>query len=61
VDKIDRYIGFIRSDHPKRAAADRIEEASHEGEVMAASEFLQTLQFEQIDKENPSVVSIDKK
>lgn len=57
-DKINRYIDFARSNHPKLADVGRIEEAAYDGEVMAASEFLQ---FEQIYKGIPELFSINKK
>ncbi|MFB3766011.1 MAG: hypothetical protein ACE14P_12300 [Methanotrichaceae archaeon] len=46
-----RYIDFIKSSHsPEHANVDRIEVADYAGEVMAASEFVQMLMFEQIAK-----------
>ena len=60
-DKINRCIDFIRANHPELAEVGKIEVAGYEGEIMAAGEFLQILQFEQINKGIPAILSINKK
>ena len=60
-DKIDRYIDFVKSAFPLHALVDKIEVKEFEGEVTEASVFLQFLQFEQINKAIPAIISIDKK
>jgi len=60
-EKIDQYLDLIRSVRPQHAEVDGIEVTEFEGEVMRASVFLQFLQFEQINKAIPAILSIDKK
>ena len=47
-DKINRYIDFIRANHPVLAEVGKIEVAGYGGEIMEAIEFLKILQFEMI-------------
>jgi acylphosphatase len=60
-EKIDQYLHLIRSARPQHAEVDGVEVTEFEGEVMRASVFLQFLQFEQINKAIPAILSIDKK
>ena len=60
-DIILQYIDFIRCNFPEYANVEEIMEGSFEGHVMDADKFLQLLQFEQINKGIPSIISIDKK
>jgi acylphosphatase len=60
-DQIAQYINFVRSKYPEHAQVGEIVERSFEGQVMDAASFLQFLQFEQITKAVPALVSIDKK
>jgi acylphosphatase len=59
--KIDQFLDLIRSTSPQHAEVDEIEVRDFEGEVMQASAFLQFLQFEQINKAIPAILSIDRK
>ena len=60
-DKIDRYVDFVKSAFPLHAQVDKIEVKDFEGEVTEALVFMQFLQFEQINKAIPAIISIDKK
>ena len=60
-DKIDRYVDFVKSAFPHHAQVDKIEVKEFEGEVTEAVVFMQFLQFEQINKAIPAIISIDKK
>jgi len=60
-EKINQYVDFVRSNFPAHAKVDGLEVRDFEGEVMDASVFLQLLQFEQINKAIPAILSIDKK
>ncbi len=60
-DKIDRYLDFVKSAFPLHAQVDKIEVKEFEGEVTEAVVFMQFLQFEQINKAIPAIISIDKK
>jgi len=60
-DKIDRYFDFVKSAFPLHAQVDKIEVKEFEGEVTEAVVFMQFLQFEQINKAIPAIISIDKK
>jgi acylphosphatase len=59
--KIDQFLDLIRSTSPQHTEVDEIEVRDFEGEVMQASAFLQFLQFEQINKAIPAILSIDRK
>ena len=58
---ITQYIDFIQSNFPEHAEVEEVIERSFEGHVMDADKFLQLLQFEQINKAIPAIISIDKK
>ncbi|VVB67701.1 Uncharacterised protein [uncultured archaeon] len=58
---ITQYIDFIQSNFPEHAEVEEVIERSFEGHVMDADKFLQLLQFEQINKAVPAIISIDKK
>lgn len=60
-DKIDRYVDFVKSAFPLHVQVDKIEVKDFEGEVTEALVFMQFLQFEQINKAIPAIISIDKK
>jgi len=55
------YINFIRSKHPEHAEVEEIIERDFKGHVEDAYKFVQLLQFEQIAKAVPVIISIDKK
>jgi acylphosphatase len=59
--KLNSYANVIKSSTPEHARVDRIEETDYQGEVMDAGVYLQFLQFEQINKAVPAILSIDKK
>ena len=55
------YINFIRSQYPEHAEVEEIIERDFKGHVEDAYKFAQILQFEQIAKAVPVIISIDKK
>jgi len=59
--KLNSYADVIKSSTLEHARVDRIEEMDYQGEVMDAGVYLQFLQFEQINKAVPAILSIDKK
>jgi len=58
---ITSYINFIRTKHPEHAEVEEIIERDFKGHVEDAYKFAQILQFEQIAKAVPVIISIDKK
>ena len=60
-EQIAQYIDFVRSNFPEHAEVGEIVERSFEGQVMNAFRSMQILQFEQMNKAIPAILSIDKK
>jgi acylphosphatase len=60
-DVIASYIDFVRSQFPEHAEVEEIIERDFKGHVEDAYKFVQLLQFEQIAKAVPVIISIDKK
>ena len=60
-EAVTQYADFLKSNFPKHAEVEEIIERRFEGPVMEADKFLQLLQFEQINKAIPAIISIDKK
>lgn len=60
-DIIASYIDFVRSQYPEHAEVEEIIERDFKGHVEDAYKFVQLLQFEQIAKAVPVIISIDKK
>ena len=60
-DIIASYIDFVRSQYPEHAEVEEIIERDFKGHVEDAYKFAQLLQFEQIAKAVPVIISIDKK
>jgi acylphosphatase len=60
-DIIASYIDFVKSQFPEHAEVEEIVERDFKGQVQDAYKFAQTLQFEQIAKAVPVIISIDKK
>ena len=60
-EAVTQYADFLKSNFPKHAEVEEIIERRFEGPVMEAGKFLQLLQFEQINKAIPAIISIDKK
>jgi len=60
-EAVTQYADFLKSNFPKHADVEEIIERRFEGPVMEADKFLQLLQFEQINKAIPAIISIDKK
>ncbi|MBN1235402.1 MAG: acylphosphatase [Methanotrichaceae archaeon] len=60
-DIIASYIEFVRSQYPVHAEVEEIVEKDFKGQVQDAYKFVQLLQFEQIAKAVPVIISIDKK
>jgi acylphosphatase len=54
------YIDFIHSNFAEHAEVTSVEEMPFEGEIMEASEFYKSLQFEQITKAVPYIIDISK-
>lgn len=59
--RLNSYVDVIKSSTPEHASVDLVEERDYQGEVMDAGVYLQFLQFEQINKAVPAILSIDKK
>ncbi len=60
-DVITSYVDFIRSKYPEHAEVEEIVERDFQGQVEDAFKFAQILQFEQIAKAVPVIISLDKK
>lgn len=60
-DIITSYIDFIKSKYPDHAEVEEIVERDFLGPVEDAYKFVQILQFEQIAKAVPVIISLDKK
>lgn len=58
---VTKYIDFIKSKYPDHADVEEIVEKEFNGPVDDAFKFAQILQFEQIAKAVPVIISIDKK
>ncbi len=58
---VTSYIGFIKSNYPDHAEVEEIVEKDFDGPVEDIFKFAQILQFEQIAKAVPAIISIDKK
>jgi acylphosphatase len=58
---IIQYIEFTKTNFPEHASVEEVTERNYEGHVMDTDKFLQLLQFEQISKAVPAIISIDKK
>lgn len=58
---VTKYIDFIKSKYPDHAEVEEIVEKEFNGPVDDAFKFAQILQFEQIAKAVPVIISIDKK
>ncbi|MFQ6054742.1 MAG: hypothetical protein ACE5J3_02040, partial [Methanosarcinales archaeon] len=56
--KVNTFLDFVKSNYPENAEIESIGHESYEGEVMKASDFLQILQFEQINKGIPAILDI---
>jgi|WetSurSiteA1Bulk_404760.scaffolds.fasta_scaffold56384_3 acylphosphatase len=54
------YMDFIHSNFADHAEVTSVEEMAFEGEIMEASEFYKSLQFEQITKAVPYIIEISK-
>ncbi len=54
-----KFTSFARSNFPKNAQVERIEEREYDRDIMDACLFLQLLQFEQVNKGIPAIISID--
>jgi acylphosphatase len=60
-DSITSYIDFIRSQYPEQAEVEEIVEKEFLGPVEDIDKFVQLLQFEQISKAIPILLSLDQK
>ena len=60
-DRVTSYINFLRSNFPVQSVVEEIIEREFDGLVEDAFKFAQILQFEQIAKAIPFIISIDKK
>lgn len=60
-DVIASFVDFVRSQYPEHAEVEEIIERDFKGHVEDAYKFVQLLQFEQIAKAVPVIISIDKK
>jgi len=60
-DVITSYVDFIRSKYPEHAEVEEIVERDFQGHVEDTFKFAQILQFEQIAKAVPIIISLDKK
>jgi acylphosphatase len=58
---VTKYVDFIKSKYPDHAEVEEIVEKEFNGPVDDAFKFAQILQFEQIAKAVPVIISIDKK
>lgn len=58
---VAKYIDFVKSKYPDHADVEEIVEKEFNGPVDDAFKFAQILQFEQIAKAVPVIISIDKK
>lgn len=58
-ERVTEFIDFARSNFPKNASVERIEEREYDREIMDACLFLQLLQFEQVNKGIPAIINID--
>jgi len=56
--KLNTFLDFVKSNYPENAEIETIWHESYEGEVMKSSDFLQILQFEQINKGIPAILDI---
>lgn len=59
-ERAREYINFIRSNFAEHSDVASVEEMAFEGEIMEASEFYKSLQFEQITKAVPYIIEISK-
>jgi acylphosphatase len=59
-ERAREYIDFIHSNFAEHAEVTSVEETAFEGEIMDASEFYKSLQFEQITKAVPYIIEISK-
>jgi len=60
-DRVNSYIDFVKSNYPPQSVVGEIIEREFHGIVEDAFKFAQILQFEQIAKAIPYIISIDKK
>jgi acylphosphatase len=60
-NKINIYIDFVKSNYPEHSDVDNIEVEEFECDITDTIEFLQLLQFKQINKGIPAILNIDKK
>jgi len=58
-ERVTKFINFAKSNFPENAQVEIIEEREYEREIMDACLFLQLLQFEQVNKGIPAIISID--
>jgi acylphosphatase len=59
-ERAREYIDFIHSNFADHSEVTSVEEMAFEGEIMEASEFYKSLQFEQIAKAVPYIIEISK-